>query len=173
MNGPLLLVRHARAAGQAPDAPLTAQGELGAAQLAQALAHRGVTRIVSSPWTRAVETARPLAERLGLKIETDERLTERVLSGVNLADWRTHLRASFADPALALPGGESGQVARARILAALEEASDRSGLTVVLTHGNLMALALGLDFEGWAALGNPDVRRLEPSGRAERLEVYP
>lgn len=176
MSAGLLLVRHARAAGQAPDAPLTPEGERGAARLAEVLtggglADRGITRIVSSPWTRAVETARPLAQRLGLEVETDERLTERVLSGANLTDWQTHLRASFADPELALPSGESGQTARARILAALEEARTPDGLTVVVTHGNLMALALGLDFGGWAALKNPDVWSLNANGHAERVSL--
>ena len=171
MSGELLLVRHAKAAGQAPDAPLTPEGEWGAARLADALAERGITRIVSSPWTRAVETARPLAKRLSLEVETDPRLTERVLSGVSVPDWQTRLRASFADAELVLPGGESGQVARTRILAALEEARDPDGLTVVVTHGNLMALALGLDFEGWATLRNPDVWSLDTDGRAKRVDL--
>lgn len=167
----LLLVRHARAAGQAPDAPLTPEGMSGAERLARALAAQPITRIVSSPWTRAVETARPLATRLGLKVETDHRLTERVLSGADLPDWMAHLQASFTDPGRALPGGESGQVARARVLAALADARARQGLTVLVTHGNLLALALGLDFGGWAGLRNPDVWRLERHGRAERMDL--
>jgi 2,3-bisphosphoglycerate-dependent phosphoglycerate mutase len=162
------MIRHAKASGQAPDAPLTAEGVKQAAQLAEALAHAGVTRIVSSPWTRAVETARPLAEQLGLKVETDARLTERVLSGTDLPDWTAHLEASFADAGLTLPGGESGATARTRALAALADARDPHGVTAVFTHGNLLALALGLDHAGWAGLRNPDVWRLDAQGRAER-----
>lgn len=169
MRGDLLLIRHARAAGQAPDAPLTAEGVTQAARLAEALAHAGVTRIVSSPWTRAVETARPLAARIGLKVETDARLTERVLSGTDLPDWTAHLEASFADAGLTLPGGESEATAQARALAALADARDLGGVTVVVTHGNLLALALGLDHAGWAGLRNPDVWRLDVQGRAERV----
>jgi len=142
-----------------------------AERLAEALAPQPITRIVSSPWTRAVETARPLAGRLGLKVETDQRLTERVLSGTNLPDWMAHLQASFTDPRRALPGGESGQAARARVLAALADARASGGLPVIVTHGNLLALALGLDFEGWAGLRNPDVWRLGTQGQAERLEA--
>lgn len=140
-------------------------------QLAETLADLSFTRIVSSPWERAVATARPLAGRLGLEIETDGRLTERVLSGADLPDWRTHLQSSFADPDLALTGGESGRAARSRALSALADARDPQGITAVVTHGNLLALALGLNFEGWAGLRNPDVWRLGPGEHVERLEL--
>lgn len=155
--GTLMLVRHARATGQEPGAPLTPDGEAAAQALASSLAGLGVTRIVSSPWVRAAATARPLADRLGLPLRTDERLTERVLSGVPRADWRERLRDSFADDSLCLPGGESGAAARARVQAVLADARDPAGVTVVVTHGNLLALALGLGFGEWAALHNPDV----------------
>ncbi|MCP2013393.1 2,3-bisphosphoglycerate-dependent phosphoglycerate mutase [Deinococcus sp. HSC-46F16] len=171
MTGELLLIRHAKATGQAPDAALTPAGEAGARRLAVTLANAGITCIVSSPWRRAVDTARPLAARLGLAVETDGRLTERVLSGADLPGWMTHLEASFADPDLALPGGESGRVAHARILAALEDARDPGGVTAVFTHGNLLALALGLDHAGWAGLRNPDVWRLDGEGRAVRVST--
>lgn len=169
MSG-LLWIRHAKAAGQAPDAPLTAEGEAQALHLADRLADHGVTRIVSSPWVRAVATARPLAQRLRLEVETDARLTERVLSSTDLYDWQTPLAQSFADPEYVLSGGESGRTARARVLAALTDARDPNGLTAIVTHGNLLALALGLDYAGWAALRNPDVWRLDESGLAQRVE---
>lgn len=170
MTGHLLLIRHARAAGQAPDAPLTPEGAA-AARLADALADGGITRIVSSPWVRAVDTAQPLARRLGLEIQTDARLTKRVLSGRDLPYWRPALRASFRLPELRLPGGESGTQARRRVLAALEEARDPAGVTAAFTHGNLLALAVGLGHAGWAGLRNPDVWRLEPGGGAVRVDL--
>lgn len=170
MTGDLLLIRHAKATGQAPDAPLTPDGTEAAQWLAHALADAGITRIVSSPWRRALETARPLAARLGLTVETDGRLTERVLSGADLPDWVARLEASFADPDLILPGGESGAQARARVLSALGDARDPDGLTAVFTHGNLLALALELDHAGWAGLRNPDVWRLTGEGEAVRVE---
>ncbi|EYB67634.1 hypothetical protein DEIPH_ctg033orf0045 [Deinococcus phoenicis] len=171
MSGDLLLIRHARASGQAPDAPLTPEGAAQAGRLAADLAALGISRIVSSPWTRAVDTARPLADRLGLEVETDARLTERVLSGRDLPYWRTALKASFRLPWLRLPGGESALTARRRVLAALADARDPDGVTAVVTHGNLLALALGLDHAGWAGLRNPDVWRLAAEGRAQRLEA--
>lgn len=166
-----MLIRHAKAGGQAPDAPLTAEGQEQARRLASQLARHGVTRIVSSPWVRAVDTARPLAQALGLTVETDGRLTERILSGRDLPHWQTALRASFAVPALKLPGGESGRTARTRGLAALHDARDPDGLSAVFTHGNLLALLLGLDYGGWAGLSNPDVWRFSPDGRTSRIPL--
>lgn len=171
MSGEFLLIRHAKASGQAPDAPLTAEGQRQAQQLAAQLAQHPITRVVSSPWRRAVDTARPIAEALGLKIETDGRLTERVLSPTDLPFWQTALRASFAAPALKLPGGESGMGAKARALAALHDARDPHGLTAVFTHGNLLALLLGLDYEGWAGLRNPDVWQFSLDGQTSRIPL--
>ncbi len=156
-------MRHARATGQAPGAALTPEGEQAAQALATRLASLGLTRAVSSPWARAAATARPVARALGLDLCTDPRLTERVLSGPDLPFWRAALRLSFGWPGLRFPGGESGHAARARILAALDEARDPGGITLVVTHGNL--LALGLDYGGWAALRSPDIWVLAPDGR--------
>lgn len=38
-------------------------------------------------------------------------------------------------------------------------------MTVVVTHGNLLALLLGLGHDGWAALRNPDVWLWMPGAR--------
>ena len=58
------------------DPPLNGTGETQAAQIAGRLASEGIGRIVSSPQTRAQNTATPLARTLGLAIETMEGLAE-------------------------------------------------------------------------------------------------
>jgi 2,3-bisphosphoglycerate-dependent phosphoglycerate mutase len=165
------LVRHCQASGQAPDAALTAAGLRQADALAGLIAPLGVERIVSSPFRRATQSAMPLATRTGLSLETDARLCERVLTAAPREDWRELLRASFAAPELAAPGGESGRAAAARalaVLAAARHAPARS--TVLVTHGNLLAILLGqidpsFGFEAWERLTNPDVYRLRlPDG---------
>ena len=90
-------VRHCRASGQAPDAPLTAEGVVQAAALADFLAPLGIERIVVSPYLRAQQSIAPLAARLGLVVEQDARLVERVLSTGERADWLERLRESFED----------------------------------------------------------------------------
>ena len=169
----LFLVRHCQTTSQAPDAPLTPLGQQQAEHLADVLQGRGIARIVSSPYTRAVQSIEPLARRLGLAVETDERLIERALSSEPLDDWRERLKAAWDDHDLALPGGESSRTATQRGLAALEEimADDRHP-SVVVTHGNLLALMLHAfdgrpGYETWEQLSNPDLFEVvhEPPAR--------
>ena len=159
----LYLVRHCQSSAQAPDAPLTALGHQQADHLATWLLPRGIARIVSSSYLRARQSVEPLARQLGLPVETDDRLIERMLSPEPLDDWLDRLRAAWDDHDLALPGGESGRQATARGMAALEEIlADERRPVVVASHGNLIALLLHAfdgrpGFSTWEQLTNPDV----------------
>lgn len=76
------LVRHAKAKNRTewtePDdlRPLTKRGRREAMALAQRLQSEGVARLVSSPFTRCVQTFEPLAQVLDLAIETTDLLAE-------------------------------------------------------------------------------------------------
>lgn len=78
----LLLLRHAdagdRAAWTGDDLarPLSATGRRQADELAGMLTDRELTRILSSPAKRCVDTVTPLGEALGLSVEEDVTLTE-------------------------------------------------------------------------------------------------
>jgi broad specificity phosphatase PhoE len=62
--------------GRLPGYHLSADGRLMAAAAADYFAERPVVALFSSPLERAQETARPVAERLGLPVVTDDRLIE-------------------------------------------------------------------------------------------------
>lgn len=76
----LLLVRHAlplrSEPGAGSDPQLSDEGLAQAARLPDALSRFPVTRLVSSPQLRAVQTAGPLSDKLGLDVDIDERLAE-------------------------------------------------------------------------------------------------
>ncbi|MGU3503076.1 histidine phosphatase family protein [Mycobacterium sp. C31M] len=76
----LLLVRHAlplrSEPGEGSDPHLSDDGIAQAARLPDALNRYPITRLVSSPQRRAIQTGEPLAAKLGLPIELDERLAE-------------------------------------------------------------------------------------------------
>lgn len=78
----LFVVRHADAGHRSdwdgPDhtRPLSDRGWRQAKGLVALLAETGVQRLLSSPYTRCVQTLEPLAEHLGLAVEPDPRLTE-------------------------------------------------------------------------------------------------
>lgn len=93
----IYIVRHCKAEGQEADAPLTADGLAQADRLADLLMDSQIGRIISSPYVRAKDSVAPLAERLKLQVELDERLVERVLCAGFIPDWQQHLKASFRD----------------------------------------------------------------------------
>ena len=76
------LVRHARAGSrsrwQGDDAlrPLSKVGKAQANGIAKRLAGESIDVVVSSPYTRCVGTVAPIAEKLGVKVETSDALAE-------------------------------------------------------------------------------------------------
>src|SRR5262245_2533 len=56
--------------------PLSNKGRRQAAAIADTLASAGITRLLSSPSIRCVQSLEPLPERVGCKVETVQRLAE-------------------------------------------------------------------------------------------------
>jgi 2,3-bisphosphoglycerate-dependent phosphoglycerate mutase len=171
----IYLVRHCKANGQEPDAPLTEEGRQQANRLAELLYTKEIDCILSSPFVRATDSVAPLAKMLQLNIVTDERLAERILCGGNHPNWRDMLRNTFDDLELCYEGGESSAFAMSRAMAVIGEIRDslRSNI-VITTHGNLMALLLKacgahVGFEEWEGLSNPDVYLLKFDGTAPTI----
>lgn len=168
MKKTIYLVRHCSATGQEPGALLTDAGEEQARQLAEFFQDKGITHITSSPFTRAIKSIEPAADNLGLGIEIEDRLAERVLSTADLPDWMERLKESFQDLDMKLSGGESGMEATERGMAALASAADR---TILVTHGNLLGLMLknideSYGYEEWKNFSNPDIYQVEIEGTA-------
>jgi broad specificity phosphatase PhoE len=131
------------------ESALTPLGRRQAAALAEALAASAATRVISSPLGRSVETARPIAQRLGIALEVDARLIE-----IALGEWEGRLRVELEreDPsqmamwqsvphAVQFEGGESvlDVDARWRSFAATCPADVA---TIVVTHDILVRLAI-------------------------------
>ncbi|MGX9788628.1 histidine phosphatase family protein [Mycobacterium sp. MMS18-G62] len=76
----LLLIRHAlplrSEPGQGSDPDLSEEGIEQAKRLPDALARFPITRLVSSPQRRSIQTAQPVADALGLSIDIEDRLAE-------------------------------------------------------------------------------------------------
>lgn len=78
----IYLVRHAHAGkrsewkGDDEERPVSTRGVEQSESIRDLLLAGGVGRIVSSPYVRCVQTVEPAAERIGLTVETDERLAE-------------------------------------------------------------------------------------------------
>lgn len=137
-------------AGRMPGVSLNALGARQANELAAALFDRGIQRILSSPRERAVETATPLARRLGLPVERADAFDEidfGAWQGRTFADiqgdpqWdRYNRNRATARP----PGGESSLETQSRVLGLLESlASGAPEETFALFgHGDPIKLAV-------------------------------
>jgi 8-oxo-dGTP diphosphatase len=79
---PLYFVRHAKAgdrsrwSGPDEERPLSKNGREQARGLAAALGHVPVTRILSSPYVRCVQTVEPLADEVAVPVEPEDGLAE-------------------------------------------------------------------------------------------------
>ena len=173
------VIRHCEATGQAPDAPLTKQGYKQADALAGFFKTIPVDRILSSPFRRAQETILPVAALHDCPVEIEDQLQERILSTSPLREWRSALQETFVDFDLRFPGGESSREVMERMTSVLKEASLHPARhTVLVTHGNAMALLLHtidstFGFDDWQQLQNPDVYRLVQTADGMTCERMP
>ncbi|MBH0172124.1 histidine phosphatase family protein [Fictibacillus sp. 23RED33] len=156
-------IRHCKAEGQESNAPLTAEGEQQAKELAVFLEGQDFDCVISSPFKRAIDTIKPYAELNNRTIKVDERLAERILSIEDDPNWRDNLERTYKEEHLKFPGGESTFEAKQRITSLIYDLQAKSYKSVlIVTHGNLLSLMINLydssfGFKEWELLSNPDV----------------
>jgi 2,3-bisphosphoglycerate-dependent phosphoglycerate mutase len=165
----LFLIRHAHT-DYSPDEMrgLSVSGHAAAQRVANLLARCDVSRIVSSPYTRAVQTVQPLAERLGLPVHIEPDLRERKLCAEVVDDAQRRLEVLWRDFDFCYAGGESSTAAQARVRDAIDRiAQQANGRNVAIaSHGNALASFLRtldprVDFSFWARMSMPDVYAVE------------
>ncbi|MBN6035402.1 histidine phosphatase family protein [Amycolatopsis sp. 195334CR] len=159
----LYLIRHAQSESNVlktlntalPGPPLTELGREQAAALARRLAGEPVRAVYASMATRAQQTATPVAEVFGMRVQPVEGVHE-----INVGDLEDRadedaLKAfakvmhawTGGDLDVPLPGGETGTQVRDRYrkavadLRAKHEAADADGVVVLVGHGGSIRLA--------------------------------
>ena len=155
----LHLVRHGETAWnaerrfQTPEVPLSKVGRSQAADVSQALAElvgsrtNGEVALLSSDYTRTMETAGIISDRLGLPILPEPLLRERnfgVARGQLYADIGEEKIASWRDPHVRIDGGESWADVFVRVEALLARlrSAPPAGELVLVTHGGTMNVLL-------------------------------
>ncbi|MDI9928917.1 histidine phosphatase family protein [Rhodococcus sp. IEGM 1354] len=147
----LVLVRHAlpRRSESSADPDLDELGVEQSRRVPDALARFTVSRVVSSSQQRAIRTAQPLAERLGLEITTDDRLTEydRDFGGyVPIEAAKTEFRDAYDRiKAGHLPEQVDEQAFRQRVLAGVADivsTAEHSDTVVLFAHGGVVNMLL-------------------------------
>ena len=164
----LYIIRHCKAEGQAPDAPLTPVGKIQANELAKWLCPFNIAYIFTSSYLRAVQTIEPFAVQNGLQVHQEPRFVERDLGPSVRPDyWDEVVRRSFKDPEFCPEKGESHQHALARAVQGINDILRlRCTPAAIVTHGNLTAILLNyfdphFHFKSFSQLTNPDVYEVE------------
>ena len=170
------LLRHAEsrpsAAVKEPDWPLSELGKKQARDIVPTLARLGIDYVYTSPFLRAVETAKPFADCAGKPLRIHDELREQLSLWANSeADFMDQMRKEWEDFRSAPPGGESNAECQLRIVNAVRDIIRRHpGRTLLVSsHGNAISLLLNsihtsFGFEGWMAMKNPDLFRIRAEG---------
>ncbi len=170
------------------DSDLTPLGVRQAQAVAGALAHESFQAFYSSDLERAMQTARIIAEPLGMEVRPEAGLRERhlgVLQGLTMVEFEQahpehYARFRSRDPDYVIPEGES---IRQRYERAVKTASaiarrHAGGHMLVVTHGGMLAsffrhaLGLGLAEPRRFSLCNAAINRFSVLDGRWKLECW-
>ncbi|MEZ0352873.1 histidine phosphatase family protein [Mycobacterium sp. pR1184] len=149
----VLLVRHALPLrsehGQGSDPDLSEEGVAQIARLPEALARFPISRVISSPQRRAIQTAEPVAAARQLSVEIDDRFAEydrdlplyipvEQIRAENPKEWERLAQGH-------LPSAVDEDAFRARIRAAIDDlvaSAEPEDTVAVFSHGGVINLLL-------------------------------
>jgi 2,3-bisphosphoglycerate-dependent phosphoglycerate mutase len=172
----IYFIRHAESQyieGQERLRGLSEQGIRDALQVQQTLQNEAIDVFVSSPYERAVQTIKPLAEDMRKEIVIVEELRERTIGELGGLNFQKAKQNVYQDFQLAFAGGESSAEAQTRGAQALGILLEEyKGKTVVIgTHGDIMTLMLNhfdpqqYNYEFWQSTSMPDIYKAEFEGK--------
>ena len=150
----LILIRHAAhgllgrvLAGRLPGVALNEAGQAQAAALADTLTDTPVRAVWTSPLQRAIETAAPIAARLGIVP-----IIEPGLNEIDFGDWTGQRFDALESPEWAAwntgramatpPNGEAMLTAQARAVDAMRRAASIGGTVVLISHQDVLKAML-------------------------------
>lgn len=193
----ILLVRHGTSEAYDPRRPhplvngradpsLSSEGKLQALKLAERLGTEQIDAIYVTPLRRTVETAAPLAERLGVTAVVVPELIE-----VQLGEWEGGIirqRVAERDPLVdelnrserwdIIPGAESNEALQARVRRGLIAISARhvGGRVAAIVHDGVIGAALAIATGGTSfrfhGSGNCSISSLVIDGAIWRLRRF-
>lgn len=171
----LYFVRHAHSV-YTPDElnrPLSERGFADAEIITNLLKTAEIGVVVSSPYKRAIQTVKGLAEYINTEVEIIDGFKERTLTTVPANDFTLAITKVWEDYNFSWEGGESNIVAQKRgVESTLNLLEKYKGENIVIgTHGNIMVLIMNFfdsqyDFSFWQNLQMPDIYKLTFNGKA-------
>lgn len=151
MTTRVYFIRHAQSDRSFHDErtrPLTPEGMADTEKIIPVLKDKGITRIISSPYTRTIQTVEKLSKALELEIVTDDDLRER-----NAGKWHgdrffDFVERQWADFNYSIEDGESLRQVQERNIRALKKYLDKyNGQTLAIaTHGTALSTIINYYF---------------------------
>ena|SRR5688572_1138468 len=175
----IVLVKHSEPSTDAGVPPqewaLSTAGRRRCVALAASLRSQRLTHVVTSSERKAHETAEIVSTALAVPLDVDEALREHgrpALPVTSDAEFRRNVLRAFERPTETLYGGESLDVAVARVATAVESWGSRlpSARLAFVTHGTVLAgfVARATGTDGarlWSRLALPSWVAIDPATR--------
>lgn len=171
MTTTLYFVRHCESPyveGEERSREISAAGEQDAMKIAELLQHIPIDVFISSPYARAIQTIKPLADVMNCPIQLYEDIRERHIGVFGGMSFQEAKRKVYEDFHFSFPEGETSHDAQQRAVAVLRELiSKYDGQHIVIgTHGDIMTLMMNYfdpayGFEFWISTTMPDIYKLE------------
>ena len=177
VNTTIYMIRHAKSpfvVGQELTRELSTQGLIDAKKVADIMDNKKIDLIVSSPYTRAIQTIEEIATNKDIEIIVYEELRERQLKGAfKLTEDEIYqaIKTSFEDIDFHLTDGESIRDVQNRAIPVIKDLlNNYEGKTIIIgTHGNVMTIIMNYfdkayGYEFWKNTSKPDIYKLVFSG---------
>ena len=189
----LCIVRHGETAWNAErrvqgqlDVPLNATGLAQAEAIARALAREKFDAIYSSDLARALQTAQPVAVRLGLDIIQEKDLRERhygIFQKHTYAEVKVLFAEDYArflerDPEFDFRTGESLRDFAKRSVAVIQKIANKGNNIAIFTHGGVLDEVyrfihrLPVDAPRDFSIPNCGINRIEAGAEPWRIECW-
>lgn len=161
---------------------LSEKGKKDARILTERLRSYNISKVISSPYLRAVDTVKGIAEERGLDIEIIDDFRERKITSGYIKDFYFFTKSQWEDFEYCLHQGESLNEVKMRGITAVRMLlSKYKGENMVIsTHGTILAAMINYydsncDYNFWLNLKMPDVYKLIFEGKElmsiEHIEI--
>ncbi|CEK37337.1 histidine phosphatase family protein [Paraclostridium sordellii] len=140
----IYFVRHAKPDFSVHDdltRPLTDKGIIDSKNICEFLKEKSINKIYSSPYKRAIDTIKELAQNLSIKIEVVDDFRERKISNIWIEDFNKFSKSQWENFEYKLNDGESLNEVQSRNIKALHKIlNENSNQNIVIgTHGTALS----------------------------------
>lgn len=140
----IYFVRHAKPDFSVHDdltRPLTDKGIIDSKNICEFLKEKSINKIYSSPYKRAIDTLKELAQNLNIKIEVVDDFRERKISNIWIEDFNKFSKSQWENFEYKLNDGESLNEVQSRNINALHKIlNENSNQNIVIgTHGTALS----------------------------------